>query len=393
MYSDITKEVINTFIKKERQNEASFVELFPSVDLNKMKKIFDSECYETNNNNNNNNNDTIVTNFFEYTGNNTSNILRTNDNANNKDDNSIDNSEININTFNMEDNLNMLEKCDNAVILIEEENKKQKELKPNHNTIRSDGNKFMEFLNRSKQNEENTIDKNSESYKKYLNNKSSKSFISYKKFEVLNSTLLPNTIDSMFSECPNEFDIYEYNSNTSTNNNYNNSINEQHVDNTKKIGKLIKKENKNSNNNKYFSNNLNENKTINNNRDVNDISLSDHDLTNPDIILSKIRKYNEEMEKIQNEIISNYRLNCKPSLNYNISNIENISKIKITEETCIDDDTEQPIEEISLKKDFWKTSNLSISMKELEKKSITNNDIDITSKPFLKVDNFVTWEE
>ncbi|OUM70452.1 hypothetical protein PIROE2DRAFT_1312 [Piromyces sp. E2] len=416
MNINITKEIIDTFIKKEKQNEEKFIELFPSVDPSKMKELFESE--------NNEINDDIIINTFEYIENNdNANVLIPNNNVRKNNKNDMNNSYLNIKSdiFN---ELNTLEKCDSAVTLIkctdDEDNEKHEEFFK-INSIRSDGNKYMEFFNRSKKSKENNINKDN-----MINNESQneKSYISnslvlpFKKIDI-SKNLLPNSIDNTLSE----YSKFNFNSNVNNSNKnysinltneYNNTQQQESI--IKKLQKLIlkqenkesnntllKQENKESNNillkqeNKESNNTLlkQENKKSNNTLCFNDdlnikISINNND---PDIILSKVKKYGEEMDQIQNEIMRNYQKQLISSLNNKDSN--KTHKKEVIEKI------DEPIEEISLKADFFKTSNLSFSRKELDKKSIKDEKYDETeteiynksSKPFLKVDNYVTWEE
>ncbi|ORX86850.1 hypothetical protein BCR32DRAFT_324795, partial [Anaeromyces robustus] len=72
------------------------------------------------------------------------------------------------------------------------------------------------------------------------------------------------------------------------------------------------------------------------------------------------------MDILQKELIDNYNLYSKSLL---LNGNKNFFNASISKRNDIDN-IEQQIEEISLKTDFWKTSNLSISRNELNKKRI-----------------------
>lgn len=176
-------------------------------------------------------------------------------------------------------------------------------------------------------------------------------------------------------------------------------IKNEHKDIVKKFQKLLLKQdnellkmkdeyvinvkNSNKNNGNICKENVfNINPNVNNNHY--------HINLDPDIILSKIKKYNDEMDQMQKELMNNYCLNNKLSTLFT----DKSSNIKYYKDNK---NVDQQIEEISLKSDFWKASNLAISRKELDAKEKENNNGEdnykISSKPFLKIDNYVSWEE
>jgi len=281
---------------------------------------------------------------------------------------------------------------------INDNNNEKEELKSND--IQNDGNKFIEFFNRRNNNIENNS-QNSINNKPFNYDSNFNNSFSYKlsEKEMLNS-MLPNTVVNI------EKKNYD-NSNEDNNSLINDFSKEQHCDFIKKFQNLIlKQENYMNNNNKNMhstattitttitTNNNIDNKISNNNilykNDIFTNESNDKAIIDPDIILSKVKKYGEEMDYIQKEIMNNYRLN---SISYSKSNNDNKSlKNNRISEYQTNINLEPSIEEISLKKDFWKASNLTVSRKNIEKKDMKNND-EISNKAFLKVDNYVTWEE
>ena len=265
----------------------------------------------------------------------------------------------------------------------------------------------MEFFDRSKQRQDNNIYKDNKNKSNSINREyqNEKSYISNSlvlPFNKVKTSInsLPNSINDMLSEYTDKFNTNV--DNNKKNNNNNSSVNDffdtQHETIVEKLQKLILKQE--SNDTLCTNSSTSINILMNDDNDnKNSIIKNENNFNDPDIILSKVKKYGEEMDQIQNEIMSNYRNQLNSSCN---SSIDKIQKKNDLQKEKMDissiDKTEQSIEEISLKNDFWRTSNLSISRKELDKNNIEDDVVknemnNKSNKPFLKVDNYVTWEE
>jgi len=285
------------------------------------------------------------------------------------------------------------------------------------------GNKFLEFLSRNNKTKVNiNIIKCSKGETELCSQRDLINPINVQtnitetsKFSIPN--LVENSGTNVINNYKNKEEELKINNHDNDDLNKNNIKNEEHEDIVKKLQKLllkqeneiseirnINKDNKNvkdkissvnKNNDKYMSKEdiYNNGKRSNENNKINLFDNNrDNTTLDPDMILFKVKKYGEEMEQMKKELMNNYYLNCKPLHKFSNIKYTNYGQKNVKDEN----NYESQIEEISLKSDFWKSSNLAISRKELD---IKNNEesaeenSNMSDKPFLKVDNYVSWEE
>jgi len=414
----VTEEAIDNFLKKEKQNDKSFIELFPNVDPNKIKEIFKNDNYDYSNDLCSFNDEQECLEDTEDTD--ESLILNEEDDIKYID---IFNKETNFEKFEI-----MEKNKDNNFIPLKKSSTDS--LNENNRINEKEyikGNKFLEFLSRN-----NQTNLNINTNLNIMSNKGETELCSQR--DLINPInvqtsitetskfSIPNLVENSGTNVINNYrdkeeEELKINSYDNTDLNENTIKNEEHEDIVKKLQKLLLKQeneiseikkintnNKNvSNKDKFFNANKNDKSMIkedifnkekksNENNNINFFDYKDDNTTiDPDMILLKVKKYGEEMNQMKKELMNNYYLNCKSLYKFsNIKSTNNEQKKKKDENNY-----EPQIEEISLKSDFWKSSNLAISRKELDLKNNESGEenSNMSSKPFLKVDNYVSWEE